>query len=149
LAISRSQTEPAVHLARAKALLAVSEGCSFSEAARRAGRKSGDAVAHLVVRFNENGLSALETRHGGGWQPLYDEAARRRILREAKRAPRLEADGTLQWSLSTLREASKTSKELPEPGIGTRRRSSGVESDRRGGDAVVPGKDMPSAALVR
>lgn len=105
LSISRSQNEPAAHVARAKELLAVSEGSSFSEAARRAGRKSGDAVAQLVVRFNESGLSALETRHGGGFKPTYDGAHRRRILQEAERVPRLETDGTLQWSLTTLRDA--------------------------------------------
>lgn len=113
--ISRSQMEPAAHVARAKELLAVSEGCSFSEAARRAGRKSGDAVAHLVVRFNENGLSALQTRHGGGWKPTYGDAHRRRILQEVERAPRLEIDGTLTWSLSTLRDALRRAPDgLPE-----------------------------------
>ena len=57
-AISRSLTQPAAHVARAKALLAVSEGYSFSEAARRAGRRSGDAVSQLVARFNQEGIAA-------------------------------------------------------------------------------------------
>ena len=41
----------------------------LSEAARRAGRRSGDAVAHLVARFNAEGLAALTPRHGGADHP--------------------------------------------------------------------------------
>lgn len=82
LAVSRSYNEPAAHVARATALLAVADGCSFSEAARRAGRRSGDAVGQLVSRFKRDGLAALETRHGGGRQARYSDAARQRILQE-------------------------------------------------------------------
>lgn len=63
-AISRSLTQPAAHVVRAKALLAVSEGYSFSEAARRAGRRSGDAVSQLVARFNQEGIAAIAPRWG-------------------------------------------------------------------------------------
>lgn len=105
LAISRSYHEPAAHVARAKALLAVADGCSFSEAARRAGRRSGDAVGQLVARFNLFGMAALETRHGGGKQPTYTEPERQRILEEFERTPDRERDGTATWSLSLLRDA--------------------------------------------
>lgn len=115
LAISRSYTEPAAHVARAKALLAVAEGCSFSEAARRAGRRSGDAVSQLVVRFNLFSLAALETRHGGGKPPTYTEEDHRRILREFERPPDRERDGTATWSLSLLRTALRKAPDgLPE-----------------------------------
>jgi hypothetical protein len=43
--LSRSGSEPAEHVARAKALLAVAEGCSYTEAARRSGWRSNDAVS--------------------------------------------------------------------------------------------------------
>ena len=43
--ISRSASEPASHVARAKALLAVADGLNYQEAARSAGRRAGDAVA--------------------------------------------------------------------------------------------------------
>jgi len=46
--ISRSQVEPASHVARAKQILAVADGNNYTEAAQRSGRKSGDAVSHLV-----------------------------------------------------------------------------------------------------
>ncbi|MBN1145635.1 MAG: helix-turn-helix domain-containing protein [Anaerolineales bacterium] len=64
--ISRSQCEPASHVARAKQLLAVVEGYSYAEAAQKSGRKSGDAVSQLVSRFNQEGLKAIVPRHGGG-----------------------------------------------------------------------------------
>ena len=57
--IARAQSLPAAQVARAKALLAVAQGRSFTQAARAAGRRSGDAVAHLVAIFNGKGLVAI------------------------------------------------------------------------------------------
>jgi transposase len=103
--LSRSQAAPAAQVARAAMLLAVARGDDYQEAARAAGRRSGDAVSHLVTRFNAEGTAALTPRHGGGRSPTYDRAARERILREVKRPPTPDADGTASWSLSTLRKA--------------------------------------------
>ncbi len=64
--ISRSQVEPASHVARAKQILAVADGCNYTEAAHKSGRKSGDAVSNLVSRFNQEGMKAIMPRHGGG-----------------------------------------------------------------------------------
>ena len=88
-----------------KALLAVADGWSCAEAARRAGRHSGAAVGQLVSRFNGEGVAALETRPGGGRQTRYKDEGRQRILEECARAPDREADGTATWSLSLLRDA--------------------------------------------
>jgi transposase len=106
--LSRSQTEPASHVARAKALLAVAAGASYSAAAQTAGRRSGDAVAHLVTRFNQQGLAAIVPGHGGGPPPTYPVAERNRILAEVRRMPDRERDGTATWSLMTLRHALRT-----------------------------------------
>lgn len=103
--IGRSHAEPASHVARAKALLTVAEGKSYTEAAKAAGRRSGDAVSHLVSRFNREGLAALEPGHGGGRRPTYTISERERILAEVRREPDREKDGTASWSLSTLRRA--------------------------------------------
>jgi transposase len=103
--LSRSQAAPAVQVARAAMLLAVARGDDYQQAARAAGRRSGDAVSHLVARFNAEGLDALAPRHGGGRSPAYDQAARQRILREVERPPTPDADGTATWTLSTLRKA--------------------------------------------
>jgi len=103
--ISRATSEPAAHVARAKALLAVAEGKSYTAAAQAAGRRAGDAVSQLVKRFNREGVAAIAPRHGGGPEPLYGPAARARILREARRTPDRERDGTATWSLTTLQRA--------------------------------------------
>ena len=103
--LSRSGRAPAAQVARARVLLAVAAGCSYTAAARQVGRRSGDAVAHLVSRFHREGVAALEPRHGGGPVPTYSLAARDRILAEWRRTPDHEQDGTGTWSLSTLQRA--------------------------------------------
>ena len=64
--ISHARSAPAEAVTRAKILLSVAGGTSYQDAARSAGRKSGDAVSALVSRFNQEGLDALVARHGGG-----------------------------------------------------------------------------------
>jgi len=105
LRLSRAHADPAAVVARAKALLAVAAGRSFTEAARVAGRRSGDGVALLGARFNQRGLGALESRHGGGQPKRYTAAEQERILREVRRSPDREQDGAATWSLTTLRRA--------------------------------------------
>jgi transposase len=103
--IGHSHAEPAAHVVRAKALLAVADGHSYTTAARVVGRRSGDALSRLVSRFNREGIAAIEVRHGGGPTPTYTAKERERILKEARRKPHREKDGTATWSLSTLRRA--------------------------------------------
>ena len=107
-AVARSGAERADRVARAKALLAVAAGARFAEAARAAGRRSGDGVAKLAARFNADGLAALTTRPGGRPPLRYgpDEAAR--ILREVRRPPDRDRDGTATWSLTTLQRALRS-----------------------------------------
>jgi transposase len=113
--ISRSQTESAVHVARAKQVLAVADGDSYIEAAQKSGRKSGDAVAQLVSRFNQEGLNAILPRHGGGPAIKYGAEECERILKEVRRKPTPEADGTANWSLSLLCRALRKAEDgLPE-----------------------------------
>src|SRR5450755_1400760 len=99
------QSDAAATVAHAKALLAVAAGQPYQDAARAAGRRSGDAVAQLVARFNHTGLAAVQPRHGGGPTPRYGAAEQARILAEARRVPDREQDGTATWSLTTLRAA--------------------------------------------
>ena len=116
--VSRSQTEPAAHVAHAKSLLAVADGNEFTAAAAAAGRKSGDAVAQLVSRFNREGLAAIEPGHGGGQRKQYTEPEQERIVRELRRPPDREADGTATWSLMTLRAALRRAPD-GLPGVST------------------------------
>jgi transposase len=121
--LRRSHTAPAAEVTRAGLLLAVARGSDYQDAALSVGRRSGDAVAHLVARFNSEGLAALTPRHGGGRRPTYGPEARARIAAEAARAPTTEGDGTATWSLSTLRRTLRAATDgLPKVSTYTIRR---------------------------
>ncbi len=93
----------------------MAEGKSYTEAAKAAGRRSGDAVSKLVSRFNREGVAALEPGHGGGRRTIYAAPERERILEEVRRKPEREKEGTATWSLSTLRRALRQAPDgLPE-----------------------------------
>ena len=64
--VARSASDRADRVARAKQLLAVADGARFTDAARQTGRRSGDAVALLVQRFNALGLAASTRGMGAG-----------------------------------------------------------------------------------
>jgi len=113
--ISRSHTEPASHVARAKEILAVAEGKSYTRAAQLAGRKAGDAVSYLVKQFNREGIAVIQPSHGGGPKRKYTAPERERVLREVRRTPDPERDGTKTWSLALLQEALHRAEDgLPE-----------------------------------
>jgi transposase len=152
--VARSQAEPAAHVARAKALLAVANAESYTDAAKAAGRRSGEAVSRLVSRFNREGIAAVEPRHGGGPPTIYAEAERGRILSEARRKPQCDTDGTATWSLTTLRRVLREApdglpevsthtiwKTLKEAGFDWQRDRSwcetGVVQRKRGGEMVT------------
>src|SRR5215213_4438725 len=116
--LSRSPSAPAAQVARARALLAVAEGQSYTAAAQLVGREVGDTVARWVAGFNRDGLAALVPRHGGGHRIRYGEAEQRRILAEVARVPERARDGTATWSLSTLRDALRRAGD-GLPGIST------------------------------
>ena len=103
--LARCASEPAEQVAHAKALLSVADGCTYREAAQRAGRRSNDAVSHLVARFNRDGLNALVRRTGQGRKAHYGPAEQARILAEVRRQPEPAEDGTVVWSVMTLRQA--------------------------------------------
>lgn len=119
-AVTRAGSERADRVARAKALLAVADGACFAAAARQAGRRSGDAVAHLVARFNREGVGALVPGHGGGPPRRYGTGEQERILAEFRRTPDREQDGTATWSLTTLQRALRRAPDgLPAIGTAT------------------------------
>ena len=108
---------------RAKALLEVAAGTSFSQAARSAGFKTGDGVALLIRRFNDKGLAALVIATGRGPKPTYGPAARTKVIETLGRPPDRTEDQTATWSLSTLeRSLRRDEAELTKIGATTIRR---------------------------
>src|SRR5260370_13844994 len=102
---SGSSREAAAVVARAKAVLAVADGATYTQAAQAAGRRSGDAVGRLVARFNQAGLGALVPGHGGGQPGRYTSPESERILAEAPPPPRQGRGGTPTRSLAALQPA--------------------------------------------
>src|SRR4029077_3164195 len=113
--VGRATSAPAALVTRARAGLAVAEGCSYTEAAQRVGRRSGDAVGELVARFNREGLAAVEPRHGGGPRGKYGPTEREGVLSEVRRTPDRQRHQTATWSLTTLQRALRSAEDgLPE-----------------------------------
>ncbi len=133
MAVARAGSERADRVARAKALLAVAQGASFTAAAGFAGRRSGRGVATLVARFNRTGLAALDSRHGGGPPSQYGPAERERILREFRRSPDRERDGAATWSLT--RALGPSCRPCGKPGTPGSRAAHGARRERRGASA--------------
>lgn len=114
-AVSRLRNAPAEQVIRARLVLAVASGLTYTEAARSVGRRSNDAVSALVSRFNQAGLAALVPRHGGGFGAQYGETDKARILREFERTPQRERDGTATWSAQSLQRALRQASDgLPK-----------------------------------
>src|SRR5260221_9329788 len=98
---ARASSERVDVVKRARALLAVRAGQTYTQAAREAGYKSGDSVSQLVERFNQQGLAALHIAGGRGRKVQYTATQRERILQELQRVPDRPADGTATWALKT------------------------------------------------
>lgn len=145
--LRRSPAAPAAEVTRATLVLLVSDGYCYQDAARAVGRRSGDAVARLVARFNAEGLAAITPRHGGGRVPTYDSAARDRILREVARTPTPDRDGTATWSLSILRRVLRSAPDgLPRVSTFTIWWASGRPGTRSSGPAPGARPGGPSAS---
>ena len=110
--VSRSRTEAAEVVSRARSLLAVAKTGNFAEGARASGRKSGYGVAKVVARFNAEGLNALQTKPSHGHRVIYTVSLRAKVLAEYQRTPDRERDGTGTWSLTTLQRAVQKYPEL-------------------------------------
>jgi transposase len=119
--ITKASSERLDRVRRATAVLAVARRQTFEAAAREAGLRSGTTVSTLVRRFNRDGLGALRIAAGRGRRPMYDAAARARIVATAQRSPDRKVDGTATWSLSTL-ERTVRREGLPLVGATTIRR---------------------------
>src|SRR5918995_109976 len=64
--LSRSPSAPAAQVERARALLAISDGASYTAAAHQVGRRHTETISAWVSRFNREGLAAVRPGHGLG-----------------------------------------------------------------------------------
>src|SRR5256885_3977712 len=64
--LSRSLSAPAAQVERARALLAIADGATYTAAAHQVGRRHTETISAWVSRFNRDGLAAVRPGHGGG-----------------------------------------------------------------------------------
>lgn len=114
----RATSERLDVIKRARALLAVARGQSFSAAASEAGFASSDTVCHLVARFNRQGLLALLIVAGRGRKPTYSQEDRQKVVETLKSEPVRKVDASATWSLSLL-EHNLRETGLPKVGAST------------------------------
>jgi transposase len=89
---------------KAKALLAVADGGTFTEAGRQVGM-SRDGVSQLVERFHHRGVEALSIAPGRGRKPTYTSQDHEQILQEIQRRPTWDVDQCTVWSLPLLQKS--------------------------------------------
>src|SRR3954471_2816781 len=113
--LSRSLSAPAAQVERARALLAIADGATYTAAAHQVGRRHTETISAWVSRFNRDGLAAVRPGHGGGARIRYGGDAQQRILAEWARTPEREQDGTATWSLSLRQKAVRQADDgLPQ-----------------------------------
>lgn len=99
--MAKASSERVDAVKRARALLAVADGKTFTQAGERVDL-SREGVSQVVERFNQRGLAVLVIAGGRGRKPTYDGGVRERIVQEVQRQPDREKDQTATWSLKLL-----------------------------------------------
>jgi transposase len=115
--VAKASSERVDTVKRAKALLAVADGKTFTQAGVSAGL-SHEGVSQLVERFNQRGLAVLVIARGRGRKATYTASERARVLQEVRRQPDREKDQTATWSLKLLEQALRR-EALPHIGATT------------------------------
>src|SRR3954465_5271465 len=78
--LSRSLSAPAAHVERARALLAIADGATYTAAAHQIGRRHNETISAWVSRFNRDGLAAVRPGHGGGPRIRYGADAQKEFV---------------------------------------------------------------------
>jgi transposase len=115
--VAKTSSDRVDTVRRAKALLAVAGGESFTWAGRQAGL-SREGVSQLVERFNQRGLASLVIARGRGRKATYAAEARTQVLQRVQRQPDRMSDQTATWSLKLLQRALRRAG-LPSIGATT------------------------------
>src|SRR5690348_13808506 len=102
--VAKASSERLDAVKRARALLAVGDGLTLTQAGKRADL-SREGVSQLVERFNQRGLAVLVIASGRGRKPIYEAEQRARVVQELQRQPDRERDQTATWSLKLLQRA--------------------------------------------
>lgn len=103
---AQSRTLPSGEVLRAKLILALADGESYSSIERTL-RTSRPTIARWKARFEQDGMAGLDARHRGSKPRTATPAVQARILRRTLQKPE---DGSTHWSCRKMAVALGVSK---------------------------------------
>jgi transposase len=103
---AQSRTLPAGDVFRARLILALAEGKSWTQIEAEL-QTSRPTIARWKERFEQNGISGLDPRHQGSRPRTATAAVQARVLRQTTRKPE---DGSTHWSCRKMAAALEISK---------------------------------------
>jgi transposase len=105
--IAQSRSLPSGYVFRARLILMLDEGASYSIIKQRL-RSTAPTISRWKVRFLGSGIDGLDTRHPGQPATVLTPALRARILSATRKKPH---DGSTQWSCRKLAAVLGVSKD--------------------------------------
>ena len=105
--IAHSRSLPAGYVFRARLILMLAEGASFSAIKQRL-RTTAPTISRWKQRFLASGIDGLDTYHPGQTAPVLTPALRARILSATRKRPK---DGSTHWSCRKLASTLGVSKD--------------------------------------
>jgi transposase len=101
-----SRTLPAGDVFRARLILALAEGRTYSQIMTSL-ETTAPTIARWKQRFEQDGLAGLDPRHKGSQPRVANAAVQARIARRTQQKP---SDGSTHWSCRKMAQALKLSK---------------------------------------
>src|SRR6202165_1825072 len=95
---AQSRTLPAGDVFRARLMLALADGFSYREIAKSL-KTSGPTIARWKMRFEEDGMAGLDSRHQGSKPRAATPTVQARVIRRVRQKP---GDGSTHWSCRKL-----------------------------------------------
>ena len=103
---AQSRTLPAGDVFRARLIVALADGWSYSEIKQRL-HTSAPTISRWKRRFEQEGIAGLEPQHKGSQPRVADAQVQARIARKTQQKP---SDGSTHWSCRKMSEAIGVSK---------------------------------------
>jgi transposase len=103
---AQSRTLPAGDVFRARLMLALADGRSYSQIMASL-QTTAPTISRWKQRFQEQGLASLEPRHKGSQPRVADAVVQAKIARKTQQKP---PDGSTHWSCRKMAEVLGVSK---------------------------------------
>jgi len=103
---AQSRTLPAGDVFRARLILALADGWSYSQIKQRL-QTTAPTISRWKQRFERDGIAGLDPQHKGSQQRVANAQVQARIARKTQQKP---ADGSTHWSCRKMAEVMGVSK---------------------------------------